>query len=154
MFQKIYKDYKKYLKYENVSPNTGDTYLIADRQYHKWYPIFVVLLWTGMRVGEITGLRWCDIEDGIIDVPITDPETYKNIVIPNFIRCGAIPKAQLEVGKTYIGSCRNAREAIWKGDHFTYKRYKFGCTFDEDINHFEDDNGYDLFVPIKLKEDE
>lgn len=93
-------------------------------------------------------------EDGIIDVPITDSETYKNIVIPNFIRCGAIPKAQLEVGKTYIGSCRNASEAVWKGDHFTYKRYKFGYTFDEDINHFEDDDGYDLFVPIKLKEDE
>ena len=51
-------------------------------------------------------------EDEIIDVPITDPETYKNIVIPNFIRCGAIPKAQLEIGKTYIGSCRNASEAI------------------------------------------
>ena len=93
-------------------------------------------------------------EDGIIDVPVTDPETYKNIVIPNFIRCGAIPKAQLEIGKTYIGSCRNASEAIWKGDYFTYKRYKFGNTFEEDINHFEDDDGYDLFVPIKLKEDE
>ena len=94
-------------------------------------------------------------EDEFIDVPVTDPETYKNIVIPNFIRCGAIPKAQLVVGKTYIGSCRNAGEAIWKGDHFTYRRYKFGYIFDdENINHFEDDNGYDLFVPIKLKEDE
>lgn len=30
-------EFEKYLKYENVSPNTGDTYLIADRQYHKWY---------------------------------------------------------------------------------------------------------------------
>ena len=74
--------------------------------------------------------------------------------IPNFIWCGAIPKTQLEVGKTYIGSCRNASEATWKGDHFTYKRYKFGNTFEEDINHFEDDDGYDLFVPIKLKDDE
>ena len=63
-------------------------------------------------------------EDEFIDVPVTDPETYKNIVIPNFIRCGAIPKSQLEVGKTYIGHCRNASEAIWKGDYFTYKRYK------------------------------
>ena len=93
-------------------------------------------------------------EDEIIDVPVTDPETFKNIVIPNFIRCGAIPKAQLEIGKTYIGSCRNASEAIWNGDHFTYKRYKFGYTCDENINHFEDDDGYDFFVPTKLKEDE
>ena len=35
---------------------------------------------------------------------------------------------------------------------FVYERYKFGDTFDEEINHFEDDDGYDLFVPIKLKE--
>ena len=35
-----------------------------------WYPIFAVLVGTGLRVGEATGLRWCDIdlEEGIIDV--------------------------------------------------------------------------------------
>ncbi|MCH5201091.1 MAG: site-specific integrase, partial [Oscillospiraceae bacterium] len=39
-------------------------------QYNKWYPIFTVMLWTGLRVGEVTGLRWCDIdlEKGIIDI--------------------------------------------------------------------------------------
>lgn len=38
--------------------------------FHHWYPIFAVMLGTGMRVGEVTGLRWCDIdlEQGIIDV--------------------------------------------------------------------------------------
>ena len=35
-----------------------------------WYPIFAVMVGTGLRVGELTGLRWCDIdlEEGIIDV--------------------------------------------------------------------------------------
>ena len=35
-----------------------------------WYPVFAVMLGTGLRVGEVTGLRWSDIdlEDGIIDV--------------------------------------------------------------------------------------
>ena len=39
-------------------------------QYHHWYPIFTVMLGTGMRVGEICGLRWddIDIENGMIDV--------------------------------------------------------------------------------------
>ena len=39
-------------------------------QYYHWYPIFAVMLGTGMRVGEVTGLRWCDIdlEEGMIDV--------------------------------------------------------------------------------------
>ena len=57
-----------------------------------------------------------------------------------------------ERGKNFVGSCRNASEAIWNGKTFTYKRYKFGSTFFEDINHFEDDDEYDLFVPIKLKD--
>ncbi len=35
-----------------------------------WYPVFAVLVGTGLRVGEATGLRWCDIDldEGIIDV--------------------------------------------------------------------------------------
>ena len=39
-----------------------ECFLSEQGQYHKWNPIFTVLLWTGMRVGEITGLRWCDID--------------------------------------------------------------------------------------------
>ena len=39
-------------------------------QYHHWYPVFAVMLGTGMRVGEIVGLRWCDIDldKGLINV--------------------------------------------------------------------------------------
>ena len=38
--------------------------------YSHWYPVFAVMLGTGMRVGEVVGLRWCDIDldEGIIDV--------------------------------------------------------------------------------------
>jgi len=91
--------------------------------------------------------------DNIPSVPITDSETYKKYVIPNYIRCGAIPKEKLIVGKTYIGECRNASEAKWDGKKFTYMRTKFGFVYPEDINHFEDDDGYDLFVPLKEKEE-
>lgn len=42
--------------------NLFESFLSEQGQYHRWYPIFTVLLWTGMRVGEITGLRWCDID--------------------------------------------------------------------------------------------
>jgi len=87
----------------------------------------------------------------IPSIPITDEETYNTVVIPNLIRCGAIAKNKLIIGKTYIGDCRNATEATWDGEKFTYMRTKFGCTYPEKINHFEDDNGYDLFVPIKEK---
>lgn len=50
--------------------NLFEEFLSKQGQYHRWYPIFEVLLWTGMRVGEITGLRWCDIdlENETIDI--------------------------------------------------------------------------------------
>ena len=47
-----------------------EDYLEQSGQYSRWYPIFTVMLWTGLRVGEIIGLRWCDIdlENGTIDI--------------------------------------------------------------------------------------
>lgn len=47
-----------------------EAFLKEQGQYNRWYPIFIVLLWTGLRVGEITGLRWCDIdfEDETINI--------------------------------------------------------------------------------------
>ena len=89
--------------------------------------------------------------DNIPDIPITDPGTYKSIIVPNLIRCGAIPKNKLKVNARYVGSCRNASEAVWNGEKFIYKRTKLGYTYDEEINHFEDDDGSDLFVPIQEK---
>lgn len=89
-------------------------------------------------------------DDTVPTLPIVSKEEYEEIVVKNLIRCGAIPKKELIVGRTYYGDCRNAGKAVWNGDNFTYTRYKFGTTYDEDINHFEDDNGYDLFIPIAL----
>ena len=86
----------------------------------------------------------------IPEIPILDDEhLYEDIVVKNLIRCGALPKDKLEVGATYEGTCRNAERATWNGTCFDYKRYKFGAEQDAKINHFQDDNGYDLFVPLR-----
>ncbi len=47
-----------------------EDFLRQPGKYNKWYPIFTVMLWTGLRVGELTGLRWrdVDLENGIIDI--------------------------------------------------------------------------------------
>lgn len=37
-------------------------YLQKTPKYRRWYPVFFVMLNTGLRVGEITGLRWSDID--------------------------------------------------------------------------------------------
>ena len=88
-------------------------------------------------------------DEYIPSLPKLEPELYRKYVVPNFIRCGAIPKDRLVTGKMYFGDCRNANTATWNGNEFEYERYKFGSTFKEKINHFEDDDGYDLFVPIR-----
>ena len=88
-------------------------------------------------------------EDDIPDVPVVKEDDYKNIIIPNIIRCGGIPKNELIINKVYLGSCRNSDKAKWNGKTFEYTRIKFGTSYIEEINHFEDDDGYDVFVPIK-----
>ena len=49
------------------------SYLRDTSNAQNWYSVFAVLLGTGLRVGEATGLRWCDIdlEKGIINVTHT-----------------------------------------------------------------------------------
>lgn len=37
-------------------------YLSKPGRYHRYYTVFIVMLWTGMRVGEVLGLRWDDID--------------------------------------------------------------------------------------------
>lgn len=45
-------------------------YIRGHHIYSHWYPIFAVMIGTGLRVGELTGLRWCDIDldNGYIDI--------------------------------------------------------------------------------------
>lgn len=88
-----------------------------------------------------------------VHVPKCKNKEEEIFVQDELIKHGAIPLDNLEVGKTYIGCCRNASEAVWLGDKFEYQRYKFGFTFPEKINHFQNDDGYDVFVPIKVKEE-
>lgn len=48
-------------------------YMLKHPQCNHWYPIFYIMLNTGMRVGEITGLRWqdVDLENDLITVDHT-----------------------------------------------------------------------------------
>ena len=64
-------------------------------------------------------------------------------------RKGIIPKKDLVKGRYYLGDCRNASVAMWNGHEFVYIRHKMGGSFPEDINHIEDDNGFDLFIPLR-----
>ena len=94
--------------------------------------------------------------EDVRSIPVVDEKTYEEYIIPHLIENGAIPLDQLEVGKTYIGYCRNAHEATWNGKCFDYMRYNWGW-FKDTIDHFDSKSGRagtDVFVPIKIKVDE
>jgi len=88
-------------------------------------------------------------------IPRAEPEEYKNFYVPKLIQRGAIPKLDLVHGQVYIGDHRNAKTAKWNAEKqvFEYWRWKFGNTFIDTCNHFEDDDGFALFVPIRLGEE-
>lgn len=45
-------------------------YVSGSRRYREWLPLFVLLLGTGCRIGEMIGLTWkdCDFERNVIDI--------------------------------------------------------------------------------------
>lgn len=47
-----------------------ESFLARPGHYHQYYAVFTTMLWTGMRVGEVLGLRWEDIdfENNEIDI--------------------------------------------------------------------------------------
>lgn len=133
------KDPRYWCYLERFCKNTDKYKIIDDNTIDERYQKLIDFL------ENMTSFR-----NGIINVPkMKSREDYEKYVIKNFIRCGAIAKKDLVIGKTYVGSCRNTEEATWLGEYFEYNRTKFGTVFKEKINHFEDDNGFDLFVPLK-----
>ena len=83
----------------------------TNSKYFRWYPIFTVMLFTGMRVGEICGLRWQDIdlEEGTISINHT--LVYYNRGDDD--KCGfAINEPKTEAGKRTIPMLPKVKEAF------------------------------------------
>ena len=82
-------------------------------------------------------------------IPRVGEKEYKEFYVPRLIAAGAIPKADLVDNQFYFGEYRNANVGKWIAEKnvFEHWRYKFGFRLDT-CNHFEDDNGFALFVPI------
>ena len=88
------------------------------------------------------------------ELPQVDIQEWKDYYVPKLIEAGAIPKKDLVIGQIYIGEHRRARVAKWNGEQFVYNREKFGNVFEDKCNHFEDDDGFALFVPIRIGTEE
>ena len=81
-------------------------------------------------------------------LPVMARKVYKESIMPHLIRCGAIPKNSLTVGKKYIGFCKNTTEATWDGNQFVYYKNNFGMLTKCNIQHFEDFVATEVFIPI------
>jgi hypothetical protein len=71
------------------------------------------------------------------------------------IQLGALSKNRLEDGVWYHGNYRNSNLGKWsdKDQKFYLWRWKFGWRPD-DCNHFEDDDAFALFVPLRKATEE
>lgn len=86
-------------------------FLAQPGQYHKWYPIFTVMMWTGMRVGEITGLRWCDID--LDDETISVNHTLVYFDKGGKERCGfSVNTPKTKAGERIIPMLPKVKEAF------------------------------------------
>lgn len=97
------------------------------------------------------GLPYFNNPEDVPQLPTVDEKQWKEYYVPKLIEKGAIPKKDLIDGQIYIGNHRNTTIARWNQEtnKFDHMRYKFGWMKDV-CNHFEDDDGFALFVPIKL----
>ena len=78
----------------------------------RWYPIFYVMLWTGMRVGEVTGLQWDDLDfkNNVISVNRTLVYYSKGKGIGNRY---AINTTKTEAGKRKIPMTSEVKKAFF-----------------------------------------
>lgn len=83
------------------------------------------------------------------DVPAL-PNPLTPFYIQRLHELGAIPLKDLQDGQWYYGDYRNADLGRWDAQQqvFHHLRYKWGYRWDT-ANHFEMDNGFALFTPLR-----
>jgi len=79
------------------------------------------------------------------------PQPIPGDLYRELYRKGIVAKKDLKKNHYYYGKCRNAKVALWNGYEFIYMRQQGNLAFyPEEIFHLEDDNGFDLFIPLKI----
>jgi len=136
------------------------------KTYKKELPGFKEKLYNGMYDDMwelLENIENSDVKDNFYFPKIEkfDENTIYQIHLPQPIpygmynelyKKGIIPKKDLLKNHYYKGKCRNATVALWNGFEFVHMRYKFGDFRLDSVNHLEDDNGFDLFVPLMVEE--
>jgi len=136
------------------------------KKYKAELPHFKEELYNGMYQEMwdlLENIENCELKDNFYFPKIEkfDENTIYQIKLPKPIpfgmynelyNKGIIRKKDLVKNQYYHGKCRNATVALWNGFEFVHMRYKFGAFLRDEVNHLEDDNGFDLFVPLRIEE--
>ena len=88
-----------------------ESFLKKNAKYHRWYPVFTIMVNTGMRVGEICGLRWEDID--LDNDTITVDHTLVYFDRGGSERCGfAVHKTKTKAGTRIIPMLPKVKQAF------------------------------------------
>jgi hypothetical protein len=84
------------------------------------------------------------------NLPNVGQPQWNDFYVPRLLKAGAITKEDLVDGVWYYGEYRNSNFGKWNANkqEFGLWRHKFGWMWDT-CTHFQDDNGFALFVPIR-----
>jgi hypothetical protein len=94
-------------------------------------------------------------EKDVPGLPRVEKKEWDEFYVPRLLKAGALDKKDLVDGTWYYGSYRNSIYGKWNAEkqEFGLWRYKFGWMWDT-CNHFQDDNGFALFVPLRAANQE
>jgi hypothetical protein len=149
---------------DRISNTVYSIYKGDNKRYDSELPLFKSHLFDSFFIDMwnfLEQIKNVELEEIYTHIVKFDKDTIENINLPKLIgyntyielyNKGIIRKSQLLKNHYYYGTCRNANVALWNGYEFLYNRTKFGSTYVETINHLEDDNGYDLFIPLRITE--
>lgn len=89
-------------------------------------------------------------ENDVPDLPITSTKEWEDYYIPKLIELGAISKKNLKHGEFYLGGHPKTNIARWNS---LTSKFEFWNKNEPNIifecNHFEDDDGHILYVPLR-----
>lgn len=94
-------------------------------EYYHWYPLFVVLLGTGVRVGECIGLRWKDINFDKRSISINHAVTYYS---RNGKSCFGVSNPKTEAGIREIPMMDSVYDILMR-EYARQKKEGF-CTYE------------------------
>ena len=95
------------------------------------------------------------VESDVPTLPRVETNEWNEFYVPRLLKAGALDKKDLVDGTWYYGNYRNSNYGKWDAakQEFGLWRYKFGWMWDT-CNHFQDDNKFALFVPLRAANEE